>query len=54
MFHRLTDRLAELLPDARRLGIAGASHAMHEDNAPAFNVAVGAFLGKLRNYERAA
>jgi pimeloyl-ACP methyl ester carboxylesterase len=49
LFHRLTDRLAELLPNARRLEIPGASHALHEDNAPAFNVAVGAFLGKLRS-----
>lgn len=54
LFRRLTDRLAELLPNARRLELARASHAMHEDNAPAFNVAVGAFLGKLRNYEIAA
>lgn len=54
LFSRLTDRLEELLPQARRLAIPGASHAMHEDNAPAFNVAVGAFLAKVPTIEAAA
>jgi pimeloyl-ACP methyl ester carboxylesterase len=48
VFHRLTDRLAELLPQATRLEIPGASHAVHEDNAVAFNSAVSAFLAKHR------
>ena len=44
LFHRLTDMLEELLPRALRVEIAQASHSMHEDNAPAFNAAVLAFL----------
>lgn len=44
LFHRLAERLAELLPRTERVEIPGASHAMHEDNAPAFNAAVLAFL----------
>ena len=44
LFHRLTERLGELLPKAERVEIPGASHMMHEDNAPAFNRAVGLFL----------
>jgi pimeloyl-ACP methyl ester carboxylesterase len=47
-FHRLTDRLAELLPHAERVEIPGASHLMHEDNAPAFNAAVLSFLTRHR------
>lgn len=45
LFHRLADRLAELLPRVHRVGIAGATHAMHEDNPAAFNRAVLEFLG---------
>jgi non-heme chloroperoxidase len=44
LFACLTQRLAELLPDAQRLEIAGASHLMHEDNPPAYNDAVLSFL----------
>ena len=44
LFHRLTDRLEELLPRALRVEIAQASHIMHEDNVPAFNAAVLSFL----------
>jgi pimeloyl-ACP methyl ester carboxylesterase len=44
LFHRLTDRLEELLFDSERVEIPGASHMMHEDNAPAYNAAVSAFL----------
>ena len=44
LFHRLTDRLEELLPQTRRVEIGEASHIMHEDNAPAFNEAVLSFL----------
>lgn len=40
LFHRLTDRLAELLPHAERTDIQGASHIVHEDNASAYNQAV--------------
>jgi len=46
IFHRLADRLAELLPDNRRLEIADASHIMHEDNPTAYNFAVLSFLEK--------
>jgi len=48
LFHRLTDALAELLPQAERIEIAGGSHAMHEDNPTAFNAAVGSFLARRR------
>lgn len=44
LFCRLTDRLEELLPRAVRVEIPGAWHAMHEDNAPAFNTAAGEFI----------
>ncbi|MEX0955671.1 MAG: alpha/beta hydrolase [Rhizobiaceae bacterium] len=44
LFHRLTARLAELLPAARRADIPGASHIIHEDNAAAFDKAVLEFL----------
>ncbi|MGD8477630.1 MAG: alpha/beta hydrolase [Burkholderiales bacterium] len=46
VFHRLVDRLEELLPDTRRVEIANGSHAMQEDNSAAFNSAVLNFLGK--------
>lgn len=48
LFHRLTDRLGELLPRAERVEIANATHMMHEDNAPAFNRAVLSFLQRHR------
>lgn len=44
LFHRLTDRLQELLPHSERTDIPEASHMMHEDNAPAFNAAVLSYL----------
>jgi len=44
LFHRLTDRLAELMPHARRVEIAGASHMVHEDDAAAFNTALRSHL----------
>lgn len=40
LFHRLADRLFELLPHARRVQIPGASHIMHEDNPEAWARAV--------------
>ena len=46
LFHRLTDRLEELLPHTERIEIRGASHIIHEDNAPAYNAAVLAFLAR--------
>jgi pimeloyl-ACP methyl ester carboxylesterase len=45
-FHRLMDRLQELLPAAERFEIPGASHIMHEDNAPVYNTTVLSFLEK--------
>jgi non-heme chloroperoxidase len=44
LFHRLTERLAQLLPHAERSQIPGATHAVHEDNARAFNAAVLPFV----------
>lgn len=46
LFHRLTDRLEELLPHSERTEISEASHIMHEQNAPAFNTAVQSFVDK--------
>ncbi|NNF59579.1 MAG: alpha/beta hydrolase [Rhodothermaceae bacterium] len=46
LFHRLTDRLRELLPQAEQVEIPGASHRMHQDSASAFNAAVLSFLAK--------
>jgi pimeloyl-ACP methyl ester carboxylesterase len=42
----LTDRLEQLLPNAERVAIASASHAMTEQNAPAVNEAILDFLGR--------
>jgi len=39
-------RLAELLPNAQRVEIAAAAHAMHEDNSRAFNAHCIEFLRK--------
>jgi pimeloyl-ACP methyl ester carboxylesterase len=44
LWHRLMALLAQLLPDSQRVTIPDASHIAHEDNAPAFNAAVMAFL----------
>lgn len=44
IFHRLADRLEELMPRTQRVDIPNASHIMHEDNAAAFNHAVLSFL----------
>lgn len=46
VFHRLADRLEELLPHTERAGIPAASHIMHEDNDPAYNDAVFSFIAK--------
>jgi pimeloyl-ACP methyl ester carboxylesterase len=45
-FHRLADRLEELLPRAERLEIAGVSHRMHEEDPDAVNEAILAFLDR--------
>jgi pimeloyl-ACP methyl ester carboxylesterase len=44
LFHRLIDRLEELIPNTERVDIPNASHIMHEDNAAAYNHAVLSFL----------
>ncbi|MBD3376045.1 alpha/beta fold hydrolase [candidate division KSB1 bacterium] len=44
LFHRLMDRLEELLPRRERIEIRDASHIMHEDNPGDFNSAVLQFL----------
>lgn len=44
LFRHLTNRIEELLPRTERIEIHGASHIMHEDNAPAYNAAVLSFL----------
>jgi pimeloyl-ACP methyl ester carboxylesterase len=45
---RLTDRLEELLPIVERVEIPDASHAMHEENAPATNQAIVEYIGRHR------
>lgn len=49
LFHRLTDRLEELLLHSERTEIPEASHVMHEENAPAYNSAVQSFVEKLHH-----
>jgi pimeloyl-ACP methyl ester carboxylesterase len=44
VFHRLNDRLEELLPNSERVEIDGASHMMNEDNVSVYNAAVLSFL----------
>ena len=46
LFHLLTDRLKELLPDVERITVPGASHLIHEDNASTCNAMVQAFLAR--------
>lgn len=43
VFHRLLDRLEELLPNAGRVEISGASHLMHEEDPAAYRAAVRSF-----------
>jgi pimeloyl-ACP methyl ester carboxylesterase len=43
-FHRLVDRLDELLPRSARLEIPGASHSMHEDEPARYDAGILAFL----------
>ncbi len=46
MFGEITDELHRLLPHAERVEVPAASHAMHGDNAPAYNAAVREFLAR--------
>ncbi len=43
-FHKLLDRLEELMPNTQRVKIPNASHIMNEDNPGAVNEAVKGFL----------
>jgi pimeloyl-ACP methyl ester carboxylesterase len=43
---RLTEHLQRLLPNAERVDIAGASHAMQEENPGAVNEAILGFLAR--------
>lgn len=47
LFHRLTARLHDLLPNARRTVIEGASHIVHEDAPERTSAECLAFLGSL-------
>lgn len=44
LFHRVAERLDELLPDHERVVVPGASHIMHEDDPATYNEAVLDFL----------
>jgi pimeloyl-ACP methyl ester carboxylesterase len=44
VFHRVSQRLLHLLPDARRVVIDGASHIVHEDAPESFNTEALRFL----------
>jgi pimeloyl-ACP methyl ester carboxylesterase len=46
IFGQITDQLHRLLPHAERIEIPAASHAMHGDNAPAYNAVVLEFLSR--------
>lgn len=43
LFRLLAHRLEELLPNARRVEVPGASHIMHEDNPQVVNEAIAGF-----------
>jgi pimeloyl-ACP methyl ester carboxylesterase len=45
----LADRLQQLLPNAERVGIPDATHAMTEENAGAVNEAILGFLARHRS-----
>ena len=49
IFHFLLDRLMELLPNAQRKVIKGASHISHEDNANDYNETVLSFIKECGN-----
>lgn len=46
LFRRLTDRLLQLLPNAERVHISGASHLMHYENAAETNRVVLGFIAR--------
>jgi pimeloyl-ACP methyl ester carboxylesterase len=46
LFHRLSERLAQLLPEPERVEIPDSSHMVHEDNPRDFNAALLAFLAR--------
>ncbi len=46
LFHRLNDRLAELLPSVSRAAIPRASHIVHEDNPLDWTATVLQFLDR--------
>lgn len=46
LFRGLMNGLEELLPNAQRIMVSGASHIVHEDNPAEFNKVVRAFLMK--------
>jgi pimeloyl-ACP methyl ester carboxylesterase len=46
LFHRLIDRLQELLPSTSRISVPHASHIVHEDNPAAWLTAVAPFLDR--------
>lgn len=48
LFHHLTKRLDELLPNSEWVNITSASHIVHQNNAPAYNNTVLTFLNKHR------
>lgn len=54
VFHRFAERLLELLPAARSIEMAGASHIVHEDAAEAFNAALASFLAAVSEGSAAA
>jgi pimeloyl-ACP methyl ester carboxylesterase len=45
----MTDVLEEILPNTERVEIPNASHLMHEENAPAVNEEILAFLDRHRD-----
>ena len=46
VFHAISDRLAEILPNAERAFISGASHSMHRDNPGEYDSRVLEFLSR--------
>jgi pimeloyl-ACP methyl ester carboxylesterase len=47
LFHRLNDRLGELLPAGDRVAIPRASHIAHEDNPDDYDAALLAFMARV-------
>jgi pimeloyl-ACP methyl ester carboxylesterase len=53
LFHRLTDRLSEIIRQADRVNVAKASHLSHEDNPSAWSGTVLGFLDRVESKEKA-